>query len=210
MSKRVPKHERRKQHKLDAPKKQERGDERALNAYIEFRDAVGVEAVQNMYVREHLAEGFASLSAANQAKLESMVDRGCELDKQNHGAIAARGTCLVGSCRISPPITSCFYCGTACCQECFHVIPEVGDVCGNCLVDYGLDSMTSDEEPLLVAVELWELTPCRCDSSIDCRELTVPGERHPRCFECAKPRYPLPSPPSVNSGTLQSTVAPVS
>ena len=26
---------------------------------------------------------------------------------------------------------------------------------------------------------------------IHCREFTVPGEQHPRCLECGKPRYPL-------------------
>ena len=67
----------------------------------------------------------------------------------------------------------------------------------------------NDEEPLLVPVERWEMQRCSCDRSINPREITVQGEVHPRCFECAKPRYPLPSPPSVNSGTFQSTVAPV-
>ena len=68
--KRIPKHERRKQQKRDAPKKIEREDERQLKAYLECRTAVESEAVRDEYIREHLQRGFEAMSKANQAQLE--------------------------------------------------------------------------------------------------------------------------------------------
>ena len=55
----------------------------------------------------------------------------------NHGSIGSAGSCLVGSCRQAPPITMCVYCGDPACEWCFEVVPNIGDVCGNCVVEFG-------------------------------------------------------------------------
>ena len=55
----------------------------------------------------------------------------------NHGSIGSVGSCLVGSCRQAPPITMCVYCGDPACEWCFEVVPNIGDVCGNCVVEFG-------------------------------------------------------------------------
>ena len=54
-----------------------------------------------------------------------------------HGSIGSVGSCLVGSCRQAPAITMCVYCGDPACQWCFEVVPNIGDVCGNCVVEFG-------------------------------------------------------------------------
>ena len=67
----------------------------------------------------------------------------------------------------------------------------------------------SDEEVLLVPVELWEMQRCSCDRSTNPREITVQGEVHPRCFECVKPRPRLPLQSAQATSPLDAVVAAV-
>ena len=67
----------------------------------------------------------------------------------------------------------------------------------------------NDEEPFFVPVERWEMQRCSCDRSTNPREVPVPGERHPRCFECGKPRPRLPLQSAQATSPLDAVVAAV-
>ena len=67
----------------------------------------------------------------------------------------------------------------------------------------------NDEEILLVPVELWEMERCSCDRSANPREVPIPGERHPRCWECGKPRPRLPRQSAQATSPLDAVVAAV-
>ena len=67
----------------------------------------------------------------------------------------------------------------------------------------------NDEEILLVPVERWEMERCSCDRSANPREVPIPGERHPRCCECLKPRPRLPRQSAQATSPLDAVVAAV-